>query len=276
LNMDKDIISVLSDPHAQFSKRQRTIARFICDNFDRAAFMTAEKLSEAAGVSESTVVRFATELGFSGYPQMRRELQHVLRSRLSNLRIGNDDEQTPAVKVMRSSLGEASYAVELASNSSNEREFAEIVSAVGNAKRIYVAGYADLAALGAYAEYSLGLIRDCVYAINGDIDAKLSRIHDGDILLALCPKGAANYSLPTLRFAKDRMASVVVIGANELSEEAAIADHCLSARCSAVVIAFIDALTAALEAFLGGSISDTKKELRNICSEYKVYEHYND
>jgi len=272
--MSKDIISVLSDPHAQFSKRQRTIARFICDNFDRAAFMTAEKLSEAAGVSESTVVRFATELGFSGYPEMRRELQHVLRSRLSNLRRGNDDEQAPSVKALRRALSEATNAIELTSSSNNEAAFAELVTAVSNAERVYVAGFGEFSPLLAYAENNLSLLRDNVFSVNGVIDARLSRIRHGDILLAFSPKGCANYSLPILRFAKDRAASVAVIGSNEFSEGAAIADHSLSARCSSVAVAFIDALSAALEAYCGSSVSDMKKELKKISSEYRVYEQY--
>ena len=84
--MDRDLLTVLSDPQEHFSKRQRIVSRYICDNIDTAAFMTAAMLSKSAGVSESTVVRFATELGFSGYPDMRRELQLVLKSRLLKIK----------------------------------------------------------------------------------------------------------------------------------------------------------------------------------------------
>ena len=81
--MERDIIARLADEGGSFSKRQRSIAKYICDNCDKAAFMTAEMLSRSAGVSESTVVRFATELGYDGYPGMRRALQSVMRDRLA-------------------------------------------------------------------------------------------------------------------------------------------------------------------------------------------------
>ena len=80
--MEKDILALLSVRSVHFSKRQRAVADYICEHPDMAAFMTAELLARAAGVSESTVVRFALELGFSGYPDMRRAVQQLLRSRI--------------------------------------------------------------------------------------------------------------------------------------------------------------------------------------------------
>ena len=81
--MEKDIIAILSERSVHFSKRQRAVADYICEHPDMAAFMTAELLAQAVGVSESTVVRFALELGFNGYPDMRRSVQQLLRSKIS-------------------------------------------------------------------------------------------------------------------------------------------------------------------------------------------------
>ena len=83
--MDKDILAVISRENSGFSKGQRLIAKYILDNYDKAAFMTAGRLGKAVGVSESTVVRFASELGYDGYPGMRKALQEMIRSRLTSV-----------------------------------------------------------------------------------------------------------------------------------------------------------------------------------------------
>ena len=83
--MEKDILSLMNAGDRRLSKGQRAIARYITENYDKAAFMTAGKLGRTVGVSESTVVRFATELGFDGYPGMRRAMQEMVRSRLTSV-----------------------------------------------------------------------------------------------------------------------------------------------------------------------------------------------
>ena len=83
--MDKDILALISRDNSGFSKGQRLIAKYILENYDKAAFMTAGKLGKTVGVSESTVVRFAAELGYDGYPGMRKALQEMIRSRLTSV-----------------------------------------------------------------------------------------------------------------------------------------------------------------------------------------------
>ena len=105
--MDKDILALISRDNSGFSKGQRLIAKYILENYDKAAFMTAGKLGKTVGVSESTVVRFAAELGYDGYPGMRKALQEMIRSRLTSVqRIEAakdliDDTQHPQVRPQR-------------------------------------------------------------------------------------------------------------------------------------------------------------------------------
>ena len=82
---NKDILLQIEENNRSFSKGQRLIARYITENYDKAAFMTAGKLGKTVGVSESTVVRFATELGYDGYPGMRKAMQEMVRSRLTSV-----------------------------------------------------------------------------------------------------------------------------------------------------------------------------------------------
>ena len=83
--MEYDLLSVLARGSSKFSKGQRVIAKYILNNYDKAAFMTAGKLGRIVGVSESTVVRFAAELGYDGYPSMRKALQEMIRHRLTSV-----------------------------------------------------------------------------------------------------------------------------------------------------------------------------------------------
>ena len=62
--MNRDILAVIQENAPTFSKGQRKIANFILESYDKAAFMTASRLGKKVGVSESTVVRFASELGY--------------------------------------------------------------------------------------------------------------------------------------------------------------------------------------------------------------------
>ena len=92
--MTQDLLQLISNEMKGFSKGQKRIGAFILEHYDKAAFMTAAKLGETVGVSESTVVRFAAELGFEGYPQLQKSLQDIIRNRLTTVqRMEIIDEQ---------------------------------------------------------------------------------------------------------------------------------------------------------------------------------------
>lgn len=95
--MHKDLIGLITGMMPKLSKGQKQIARYIVEHYDKAAFMTAARLGQAVGVSESTVVRFASELGYEGYPQLQRSLQELIRNRLTTVqRMELTDEQLAA------------------------------------------------------------------------------------------------------------------------------------------------------------------------------------
>ena len=83
--VENDLLAKLSSYSGKLSKGQRTIAKFISANYDKAAFMTASKLGQTVGVSESTVVRFATELGYDGYPCLQQAMQEMIRNKLTSV-----------------------------------------------------------------------------------------------------------------------------------------------------------------------------------------------
>ena len=83
--MHTDILETLQEKYKEFSKGQRRIAQYITESYDKAAFMTANKLGKTVGVSESTVVRFAVDLGFDGYPSMQKAMQEMVLNRLTSV-----------------------------------------------------------------------------------------------------------------------------------------------------------------------------------------------
>ena len=83
--MSYDILSTLREMEPTFSKGQKRIARYITEDYDKAAFMTANRLGKTVGVSESTVVRFAVDLGFDGYPSMQKAMQEMVLNRLTSV-----------------------------------------------------------------------------------------------------------------------------------------------------------------------------------------------
>ena len=157
--MSRDILAVIRNNMSTFSKGQKLIGKFILDNYDKAAFMTASKLGKTVHVSESTVVRFAAELGYDGYPAMRKTLQEMIRSKLttiqrievSNDRIGDHDILSMVVQSdiekIRMSLEEI-----------NREDFSAAVDAIVKARRIYILGVRSSNTLSSFLSFYFNLI----------------------------------------------------------------------------------------------------------------------
>ena len=151
--MSRDILTVIRNSMGTFSKGQKLIGRFILENYDKAAFMTASRLGKTVSVSESTVVRFAAELGYDGYPAMQKALQEMIRSKLttvqrievSNDRLGDQDVLT---KVVQSDIEKIRMSLEEMSR----QEFSAVVDAIVGARRIYILGVRSSAALSDFIE----------------------------------------------------------------------------------------------------------------------------
>ena len=150
-----------------FSKGQKRIALYIEEHYDKAAFMTAAKLGETVGVSESTVVRFATELGYDGYPKLQKAMQEMIRSKLTSVqrievtsgRIGDgnvlDSVLMQDIEKIRRTIEETSHA-----------DFNRAVDEICKAKRIYIFGVRSTAAIASFLAYYFQLIFDNVTVIN--------------------------------------------------------------------------------------------------------------
>ena len=193
--MSKDILSVIQTNMSTFSKGQKLIAGFILESYDKAAFMTASRLGKTVNVSESTVVRFAAELGYDGYPAMQKALQEMIRSKLtsiqrievSNDRIGNQDILS---MVMQSDMDKIHMTLE----ETNREDFDRAVSAIVDARHIYILGVRSAAALASFLGFYFNLIFDNVTVVHAtstsEVFEQLLRIGPNDVIVGVSfPRG---------------------------------------------------------------------------------------
>ncbi|MBR2879316.1 MAG: MurR/RpiR family transcriptional regulator, partial [Oscillospiraceae bacterium] len=137
----EDILAVLANEQKRFSKGQKLIAKYILENYDKAAFMTAGKLGNTVGVSESTVVRFASELGYDGYPEMRKAIQEMIRSRLTSVqRIEVAKELMNEETVLESVLCSDMEKLQTTLDECDKESFAAAVDSIINANHVYIVG----------------------------------------------------------------------------------------------------------------------------------------
>ncbi|NCE64208.1 MurR/RpiR family transcriptional regulator [Pseudoflavonifractor sp. 524-17] len=283
--MSKDILSVIQANMGTFSKGQRLIAHFILESYDKAAFMTASRLGRTVNVSESTVVRFAAELGYDGYPAMQKALQEMIRNKLtsiqrievSNDRIGNQDILS---MVMQSDMDK----IRLTLDEVDRKAFNQAVNAIVLARRIYILGVRSATAIASFLGFYFNLIFENVVLIHStsvsEVFEQMLRIGPEDVIIGISFPRYSRRTVKAMQFARDRGAQVVAITDCETSPLALIATHTLMAKSD--MASFVDSLVAplslvnALIVALGrrknNDLSATFGALEQIWDEYEVYE----
>ncbi len=283
--MEKDILSTIEEKRAGFSKGQVRIAAYIEQNFDKAAFMTAARLGKIAGVSESTVVRFATELGFEGYPEMRLALQDMIRSRLTSVQrievaktvLSGKDTLTAVLEADVDKITRTLAAVDRAA-------FDEAVQRIVEARNVYVLGTRTCAPLAAFLAFYLNMLMPNVKLVQQNCASELLEqifhIGPGDVLIGLSFPRYSTRTVKAVRYARDMGASVIAVTDAETSPLAKAAELCLFAKSD--MVSFVDSLVAplsllnALLVAVGSrtreDVSETFAELERVWDEYGVYE----
>lgn len=283
----KDLMRLIQLRFSRLSKGQKLIAEYILKNYDKAAFMTAARLGISVGVSESTVVRFANELGFSGYPKLQKALQELIKNKLTTvqrLELSNDyvSEGYALKGVLKADMENIRATLEKI----NYNTFEDVVNKIFEAKRIYIIGLRSSTALaeflGFYLNVVLKNVRTVSYGIS-DIFEQMINAGEGDLVIGIgFPRYAAR-TIDALNFAKDRGAEVVAITDSLLSPLASKADHTLIAQSN--MASFVDSLVAPLSVINAliiavgmrekENIADTFGSLEQIWKEYNVYSYNN-
>lgn len=283
--MRNDILAILQEKAPTFSKGQRRIAQYILDSYDKAAFMTANRLGKTVGVSESTVVRFAVDLGFEGYPEMQKAMQEMVLNRLTSVQrieVANDriGDQDVLSMVIHSDIEKLRQTDETL----NREDFAAAVDAILKARRIYILGVRSTAPLANFLGHYLKYMFNNVHIVNnfsvGEMFENIVGIGAEDVVIAF---SFPRYSASTTKgaqYCRTTGAKVIAITDNRESPLGSVSDLVLVAKSDMVSLvdslvaplSVINALIVALASRRQKELHDTFNALEQIWDQYNVYE----
>ena len=265
-----------------FSKGQRRIATYIEEHYDEAAFMTAAKLGEVVGVSESTVVRFATQIGYEGYPYLQKAMQEMIRDKLSSVqRIEVTTGRIGTCDVVESVLNQDIDKIKRTIEEVSREDFKKTVQAIINAENIYVFGVRSASYIASFFGYYLDLIFGNVRILDSTSKSttfeKLFRITDKDVMIGISFPRYSTMAVDAMNFAHERGAEVVAITDSMISPLVTNADEVLLARSD--IASVVDTLVAPLSlinALLVAVVIERKDEIIGTFSELeKVWQEQN-
>ncbi len=287
--MNRDILTLIQERMNTFSKGQKRIANYILESYDKAAFVTASKLGQTVNVSESTVVRFAAELGYDGYPSMQKSLQKMIRNRLTyvqRIEVANNriSDENVLATVLQSDIDKIRLTLEEA----DPQTFNGAVDAIVEAKKIYIIGVRSSAAIATFLGFYFNLIFENVSVVSASTSAEIFegmlRVGEGDVVIGVSFPRYSSRTVQAMQFARDRKATTVAITDSEASPLADISDFCLRARSD--MASFVDSLVAPLSLVNALLVAVSRKKnddlaatfssLENIWEEYGVYEKVQD
>lgn len=268
----------------RFSKGQKRIANFIEEHYDEAAFMTANKLGEIVGVSESTVVRFATEIGYEGYPYLQKAMQEMIRDKLTSIqrievttgRIGDRD-------VLDSVLNQDIDKIRRTIEEISREDFDKAVDAIISAEHIYIFGVKSASYIASFLGYYLDLMFGNVIMLNTTSKTtnyeKLFRITDKDVMIGISFPRYSTMAVDAMSFAHERGAHVVAITDSMVSPLVSTADSILIARSDIASIvdslvaplSLINALIVAMVIKRKDDVKETFAKLEQVWTEHSIY-----
>ena len=280
----KYLISHIQSQYTRFSKGQKLIAQYILKNYDKVAFMTACKLGETVGVSESTVVRFANALGYSGYPKLQDALQEVIKNKLTTVQRVDmvkefNDDSAILKKIVKSDMDNIKDTLD----EIDEKAFEEAANRILKAKRIYIVGMRSSFTIAQYLGFYLGIILDSVHVIRtdmGDAFEQVVKINEDDVLIAVSFPRYSKKSYQIVSYAKEKGAHIVSLTDSPFAPVASFTDNLLLVKSN--MASFVDSLVPALSIANALIVSVGMKEkedikqhfddLEAIWEKYSVYD----
>ncbi len=279
-----DLLKKIEESYKTFSKGQKRIANYICENYDKAVNLTAARLGGIVGVSESTVVRFATELGFKGYPQFQKALEEIVKNRLNSIqRMALTDDRLDENDMIESVLRGDYENIKQTLEELNKEEFNKAVEMISRANRIYIVGGRSSEILARFFYYYLNYIFDNVKMVSSNSLAEsmedVHRIGDSDVIIGI---SFPRYSMDTVRvmeYSRKRGAVGIALTDSAASPMVEYARFNLFAQSNMASIAdslvaplsVINALITALSLRNKEKVMTTMRTLENIWEEYGVY-----
>ena len=283
--MNDNIITRINKNYETFSKRQKLIADFVNNNISQAANMTAAKLAETVGASESTVVRFATELGYLGYPEFIEAVWEYMRSKSSMMKrmeslssvIENQDTLLTVMNSDIDSLKKSALKID-------KEQFSKAVDAVLNAKKIYILGVRSSSCLASFASYYFDMLFDNVKLVQtnsvSEMFEQILKVDKDSVVFGISFPRYSKRTVKAMEYSKDKGATVIALTDSEKSPIAPFSDYLITANSE--MVSFVDSLVApfsVLNAFIvelvmrkKGELQTNFEQLEKIWEEYQVYD----
>lgn len=282
-NSAEELVSRMKAKYAKLSKGQKRLAEYVCNHYDKAVFLTASKLGEIVGVSESTVVRFAIQLGYKGYPSFQKALEEVVRNKLSSIqRMEVTHGRIAQPEILDCVLQSDIEKIKITLAEIDEKIFCEAIDTILSAKRIYIIGIRNCAPLAMFLNFYLNLICNHVTLINTtgstEIFEQLVRIGEEDAIIGISFPRYSVRTLKALEFASSRKAKVITLTDSVRSPMTLYSSCNLIAKSNMVSIvdslvaplSVINAMVVALCMKRQKEVISTLKTLEDIWGEYQV------
>ena len=279
-----ELLNKIDKNYEQMSKGQKLLADYILKNYDKAVFLTAAKLGKVVGVSESTVVRFATQLGYQGYPGFQKALEELVRNKLNSIqRMEVTYGRISQSEILETVLHSDIEKIKLTLETIDQKAFDLAIDTILNAKRIYVIGIRSCAPLASFLSFYLNLVCENVVTVNtnssSEIFEQLIRIDENDVIIGISFPRYSMRTLKALEFASNRKAKVITLTDSVHSPMNLYSSCNLIARSDMASIvdslvaplSVINALVVALCMKKQQDVVTTLETLEKIWGEYQVY-----
>lgn len=279
-----DILSRIREGYGKMSKGHKKIADFILEHFDQAVFMTAAKIGETLGISESTVVRFASGIGYEGYPEFQKALEECVRGKLSGIqkmdaKYGKSSQSEILTSVLSSDIEKIQDTIQ----NLDPAAFESAVKTILEADTIYIMGLRSNEPLAAFLHFYLNMIRGNVVLIHttsvSETFEQMIRINEKDCFIGISFPRYSMRTLKAMEFANDRNAKVIAITDSIHSPMNLYSSCNLLARSDMVSI--VDSLVAPLSVINALVVAlclkcpqDVKKNLETLEDTWNNYQVY--
>lgn len=280
----ENLLSRMNSLFPSFSKGQKKLATYINDNYDKAVFLTAAKLGEVVGVSESTVVRFAIYLGYKGYPEFQKALEELVRNKLNSIqRMEVTYGKVPQSEILETVLQSDIEKIKLTLEHMDQEAFELAVDTILQAKRIYIVGIRSCAPLASFLSFYLNLIFDNVHLLQtnsaSELFEQMIRIDEKDVIIGISFPRYSMRTLKAMEFANKRSAKVITLTdsihspMNLYSSCNLIARSDMASIVDSLVapLSVVNALVVALCMRKQKEVVATLESLEEIWDEYQVY-----
>ena len=280
-----ELTNRINEKYSSMSKGQKLLATYITDNYDKAVFLTAEKLGKVVGVSESTVVRFATYLGYKGYPEFQKALEELVRNKLNSIqRMEVTYGRISQSKILETVLQSDAEKIKSTLEDIDQNAFELVLDLILNAKHIYIIGIRSCAPLASFLAFYFNLMFENVHLLHtnnsSELFEQMVRISQDDVIIGISFPRYSMRTLKAMEFANNRNAKVITLTdsihspMNLYSSCNLIAKSDMASIVDSLVapLSVINALIVALCMKKQDEVVSTLEMLEDIWDDYQVYE----